>query len=61
LFEEKECEGHCKCMQNPHRWIFLIMSISNGRWYTTWFLMVEEIFPLEDGSPKVWLRSPKQL
>jgi hypothetical protein len=36
-------------------------SISNGRWYAMWFLTVEEIFPLEDGSPEVWLRSPKQL
>jgi hypothetical protein len=32
--------------------------ISNGRWYVTWFLTVKEIFPLEDGSPEVWLRIP---
>jgi hypothetical protein len=35
--------------------------ISNGRWYTMWLLMVEEICPLEDGSLEVWLRNPKQL
>jgi hypothetical protein len=51
----KDIEMH----EKPHRWIFLIMSISNSRWYATWFLTVEEICPLEDGSPKVWLRSPK--
>jgi hypothetical protein len=22
--------------------------VSNGRWYITWFLMVEAIFPLKD-------------
>jgi hypothetical protein len=27
-------------------------AISNGRWYITWFLMVEEIFPLKDEAPK---------
>jgi hypothetical protein len=35
--------------------------ISNGRWYATWFLMVEELWPHEVGSPEEWLRSPKQL
>jgi hypothetical protein len=35
--------------------------VSNGRWYTTWFLTVEKIFPIEDEAPKLWLRSPKQL
>jgi hypothetical protein len=27
--------------------------VSNGRWYITWFLTVEEIFPLKDEAPKV--------
>jgi hypothetical protein len=31
--------------------------VSSGRWYATWFLTVEEIFPLEYGSLELWLRS----
>jgi hypothetical protein len=58
LFEEKEDEGHGTCMQNPHRWIVLIMFISNGRWYAMWFLTVEELCPHEVESPEEWLRSP---
>jgi hypothetical protein len=27
-------------------------AISNGRWYITWFLTVEEIFPLKDEAPE---------
>jgi hypothetical protein len=33
--------------------------VSNGRWYAMWFLMVEELFPLEFGSPEEWLRIPQ--
>jgi hypothetical protein len=48
LFEEKEYEGHCKCMQKPP-WIDSPRQVvSNRRWHTTWFLTVEEIFPLKD-------------
>jgi hypothetical protein len=27
-------------------------AISNGRWHATWFLMVKELCPLKDESPK---------
>jgi hypothetical protein len=62
LIEEKEYEGHLKMHEKPP-WIDSPHQvISNGRWHTTWFLMVEEIFPLKDDhvkfSPK-WLRSYK--
>jgi hypothetical protein len=40
-------------MDIPHHFV------SNGRWYSMWFLMVEEIYPLEYGSPNIWLISPK--
>jgi hypothetical protein len=40
--------------------------ISNGRWYATWFLMVEKLFSLKDEAPKygqeapdLWIRSYK--
>jgi hypothetical protein len=38
-----------------------LYSISNGICYSKWFLIVEEIFPLEDGILEVWLRTPKKL
>jgi hypothetical protein len=58
LTKENKVEEYFKCMKNPHRWIVLVIMFPNGRWYTTWFLMVEELFPLELGSPEEWLRSP---
>jgi hypothetical protein len=33
-------------MDNPHH------AISNSRWYITWFLATEDIFPLKDEAPK---------
>ena len=27
-------------------------AVSNGRWHTTWFLIVEDLCPLKDESPK---------
>jgi hypothetical protein len=37
--------------KNP--WIDIpLQAISNGRWHTTWFLTVEEIFPLKDDHVK---------
>jgi hypothetical protein len=33
-------------IDNPHQ------AISNGRWHATWFLIVEDLFPLKYGSPK---------
>jgi hypothetical protein len=33
-------------MDSPHH------VISNGRWYTTWFLTVEKLCPLKDEAPK---------
>jgi hypothetical protein len=48
LVEEKEGEGHFKCMQNLHGLIALIKVISNGRWHAMWFLTVEEICLLKD-------------
>jgi hypothetical protein len=32
--------------------------VSGDRWYTTWFLMIEELWISEVGSPEEWLRSP---
>jgi hypothetical protein len=51
LIEEKEYEGHCKCMKNL---IGLIprQAISNGRWNAMWFLTVEKLFPLKDEAKK---------
>jgi hypothetical protein len=39
-------------MDIPHR------VISIGRWFSLYFLMVEEICSLEVGSPEEWLRRP---
>jgi hypothetical protein len=36
----------------------IIHVISNGRWYVTWFLTVEEIYPLKFESPKENEESP---
>jgi hypothetical protein len=33
-------------MDSPHH------NISNGRWYVTWFLTVEKLFPLKDEALK---------
>jgi hypothetical protein len=33
-------------MDGPHH------VVSNGRWYTTWFLTVEKLYPLKDEAPK---------
>jgi hypothetical protein len=33
-------------------------AISNGRWHTTWFLTVEELFPLKDEAPKYGQEAP---
>ena len=33
-------------IDNPHQ------AVSNGRWHATWFLMVEELFPLKYEAPK---------
>jgi hypothetical protein len=33
-------------MDSPHH------VVSNGRWYITWFLMVEKLFPLKYEAPK---------
>jgi hypothetical protein len=48
LIEEKEYEGHHKCMQNLHGLIVLVkpFPMVGG---ITWFLTVEEICPLKDG------------
>ena len=34
-------------MDSPHH------VASNGRWYTTWFIMVEKLFPLKYEAPKL--------
>jgi hypothetical protein len=39
-------------MDIPHH------AISNGRCYAMWFLTIEELLPLEVGSPEEWLKSP---
>jgi hypothetical protein len=33
--------------------------IFNSRWYATWFLTVEELWPREVAILEEWLRSPK--
>jgi hypothetical protein len=33
-------------------------SISNGRWYTMWFLMIDKLFPLKDEAPKYAQEAP---
>jgi hypothetical protein len=33
-------------------------AISNSRWYATWFLMVEDICPLEYGKPQSMVKKP---
>jgi hypothetical protein len=32
--------------------------VSDDRWYATWFLTVEELWPCEVKIPKEWLRHP---
>jgi hypothetical protein len=32
--------------------------VSNGRWYSTWFLTIEKLWSLEGGSPEECLRIP---
>jgi hypothetical protein len=45
--------GKPSYMDTPHH------DVSNYKWYTMWFLTVEEICPLKYGIHEVWLRTHK--
>jgi hypothetical protein len=56
LFEEKEYEGNCKCMQNPHRWIvlFILFPMVGGM---SWFLMLKS-YSLLKMKPQSMVKKP---
>jgi hypothetical protein len=46
-------------MQVTHSWMDSPRHVISGdRWYATWFLTVEELWPCEVRSPEEWSRSP---